>query len=124
MQPPDSSESGPRPGRGFSRPASGDDGAGRGFRRPQVTPEASAQVDYKALVEYVLGVISDHPEQARVDVVDRGRGTLALKVSMAESDLGRFIGRGGRNIEALRTLVRVAALREHHRVYLDLADQR
>ena len=35
---------------------------------------------------------------------------------------GRFIGKDGRNIEAIRTLVRVASLKDHKRVFVDLAN--
>jgi predicted RNA-binding protein YlqC (UPF0109 family) len=43
---------------------------------------------------------------------------------MADEDVGRLIGKAGRNIEALRTLVRVASLRERRRVFVDLATTR
>ncbi|MGH7883744.1 MAG: KH domain-containing protein [Candidatus Dormibacteraceae bacterium] len=39
---------------------------------------------------------------------------------MADEDLGRLIGRAGRNIEALRTLVKVSALRERRKVFVDI----
>src|SRR5438093_126920 len=38
-----------------------------------------------------------------------------------DEDKGRFIGKAGRNIEAIRTLVRVASLRDRKRVFVDLA---
>ena len=51
-------------------------------------------------------------------------GAVAVKIRMAESDVGRLIGKSGRNIEALRTLVRVASLREHRKVFVDLTTPR
>lgn len=65
-----------------------------------------------------------NPEQAQVQAFERGGGTVALKIKMADADLGRLIGKGGRNIEAIRTLVRVASLRERKRVFVDLATNR
>jgi predicted RNA-binding protein YlqC (UPF0109 family) len=59
-----------------------------------------------------------------VEAVDRPGGAVAIKIKMADEDVGRLIGKAGRNIEALRTLVRVASLRERRRVFVDLATTR
>ena len=73
-----------------------------GFRgRPSGPPGAS--IDYKGLVEFIA---------------------KAIKIKMADSDVGRLIGKSGRNIEALRALVRVASLRERRKVFVDLATPR
>jgi predicted RNA-binding protein YlqC (UPF0109 family) len=68
--------------------------------------------------------VADKPSEVDVISIDRGRGTVAIKVKMADEDMGRLIGKAGRNIEALRTLVRVASLRERKRVFVDLATGR
>jgi predicted RNA-binding protein YlqC (UPF0109 family) len=72
----------------------------------------------------VARAIADDPKEVYVHAIDRGRGTLAIKVKMSDQDMGRLIGKAGRNIEALRTLVRVASLRERKRVFVDLATGR
>ena len=53
---------------------------------------------------------------------NRGGGTVAIKVKLADDDVGRFIGKAGRNIEAIRTLIRVASSRDRKRVFVDLAN--
>ena len=93
-----------------------------GFKR--YGAPAGPAVDYRALVEFIARSVADKPEQVDIHAVDRGRGTIAIKVKMADEDMGRLIGKGGRNIEALRTLVRVASLRERKRVFVDLATGR
>jgi hypothetical protein len=95
-------------------------GGDRGFRRPFGGP----QIDYKGLVEFVAKAVAENPTDVRVMSFERGRGTLAIKIKMADEDVGRLIGKAGRNIEALRTLVRVASLRERKRVFVDLATSR
>jgi predicted RNA-binding protein YlqC (UPF0109 family) len=75
-------------------------------------------------VEYVARSVADKPAEVDVVSIDRGRGTVAIKVKMADEDMGRLIGKAGRNIEALRMLVRVASLRERKRVFVDLATGR
>jgi uncharacterized protein len=79
-------------------------------------------VDYKALVEYVAKSLAENPEEVLVESFERGAGTVAIKVKLADADVGRFIGKAGRNIEAIRTLVRVASLRDRKRVFVDLAN--
>jgi predicted RNA-binding protein YlqC (UPF0109 family) len=73
------------------------------------------------LVEYVAKSLAEKPEEVVVEAIERGGGTIAIKVKLADGDVGRFIGKAGRNIEAVRTLVRVASLRDRKRVFVDLA---
>jgi predicted RNA-binding protein YlqC (UPF0109 family) len=96
---------------------------GRGGFRPGPGP-GGPPVDYRALVEFVARALAEKPDEVAVDAVDRPGGAVAIKVKMAEDDVGRLIGKAGRNIEALRTLVRVASLRERRRVFVDLATPR
>jgi predicted RNA-binding protein YlqC (UPF0109 family) len=117
---------GPSGGGGFRGGGGGGGGRDRdgGFRRPSFGGPPGPAVDYKALVEYVARSVADKPAEVEVVSLDRGRGTVAIKVKMADEDMGRLIGKAGRNIEALRTLVRVASLRERKRVFVDLATGR
>jgi predicted RNA-binding protein YlqC (UPF0109 family) len=108
-----------------SRPPRRDGGRGsynRGFRRDGPSGPAGPAVDYKALVEYVAKSLADKPDEVVVEAIERGGGTIAIKVKLADGDVGRFIGKAGRNIEAVRTLVRVASLRDRKRVFVDLAN--
>jgi predicted RNA-binding protein YlqC (UPF0109 family) len=97
-------------------------GYNRGFRREGPPGPAGPSVDYRALVEYVARSLAEKPEEVQVEAFERGGGTVAIKVKLADADVGRFIGKAGRNIEALRTLVRVASLRDRKRVFVDLAN--
>jgi hypothetical protein len=92
---------------------------GGGYRREG---PSGPGIDYKALVEYIAKSLAEKPEEVFVDSFERGGGTVAIKVKLADPDVGRFIGKAGRNIEAIRTLVRVASLRDRKRVFVDLAN--
>jgi uncharacterized protein len=108
-----------------SRPPRRDGGRGsynRGFRRDGPPGPAGPGVDYRALVEYVAKTLAEKPDEVLVESFERGGGTVAIKVKLADGDVGRFIGKAGRNIEAIRTLVRVASLRDRKRVFVDLAN--
>jgi uncharacterized protein len=57
----------------------------------------------------------------KVDAIERDRSTV-LELSVAEDDLGRVIGRGGRTAKALRTVIEAAARRQGRRAVLDIVD--
>ncbi|KIX84532.1 KH domain-containing protein [Thermus filiformis] len=62
------------------------------------------------LVEYLAKSVVDHPERVRVEE-QRTRDGVVYLVSVDPEDKGRIIGRQGRVIEAIRTLVRAYAKR-------------
>ncbi len=62
------------------------------------------------LVEYLAKSVVDHPEKVKVEE-KRSREGVVYYVSVDPSDKGRIIGRQGRVIEAIRTLVRAYARR-------------
>jgi predicted RNA-binding protein YlqC (UPF0109 family) len=73
----------------------------------------------KELVEYVAKSIVTVPEAVRVTEENAANSTF-LKLEVAPEDRGRVIGKQGRVAEAMRTLLRVAAVREGVRVQLEI----
>ena len=63
----------------------------------------------------------DDPASVRVETEERD-GTLVLILHVAEDDLGKVIGRGGRIVRALRTVVRATAVRDGRRVLVEIAE--
>ena len=66
-------------------------------------------------------IVSD-PEAVKCEQFEEGDGTVVLELSVGEDDYGRLIGRGGRTANALRTIVKASAVREHKRVLVDIVD--
>jgi uncharacterized protein len=66
-------------------------------------------------------VVTD-PGAVNVDRFDEDEGTVVLELSVGEDDYGRVIGRGGRTANALRTVVKAAAVKEGKRVLVDIVD--
>jgi len=60
------------------------------------------------LITFVARSLVDHPEAVEVRQVESGRSTV-YELRVAEADRGRVIGREGRTIQALRTLLKAAA---------------
>lgn len=73
----------------------------------------------KELVEYIAKTIVENPDQ--VSVTEEPEGDLTvLRLQVAESDMGKVIGRQGRVAQAMRTLVRVTAVRKGVRATLEI----
>lgn len=75
----------------------------------------------KELVEFVVKSLVDHPDQVQVEEVG-GRTAVSLELSVAPEDMGRVIGKSGRVINAIRTLVQVSAAKEGKQVNLEVIE--
>lgn len=71
------------------------------------------------LVEYIVKSIVDNPDQVSVTEYDE-RGSVVLEIRVAESDMGRVIGRGGSVVNSIRALVQVLAAKYGKRVTLEI----
>ena len=76
----------------------------------------------KELLEYLARQLVDEPDKVEVEQFDEDDGTVVLELAVAEDDYGKIIGRGGRTANALRTVVKAAAVREQRRVLVDIVD--
>jgi hypothetical protein len=76
---------------------------------------------FKELVEYVAKALVDDPEQVQVEAAESG-GTTTLRLKVAQTDLGRVIGKQGRTARAVRTLLHAAASRTKQRVVLEILE--
>lgn len=73
----------------------------------------------KDLIEFIAKSLVDDPTEVRVHE-QAERGGVRLELIVAEEDMGRVIGRGGRVANAMRALLRVAAARKGVRASLDI----
>jgi predicted RNA-binding protein YlqC (UPF0109 family) len=77
----------------------------------------------ESLITYIAQQLVDRPEQVELKVSEADGGkTFELKV--APEDVGKVIGRDGRTINALRTLLAVTAQRKGTKVRLEILDDR
>ena len=74
---------------------------------------------YADLIEYMARLIVRDPDA--VTVVEEWEGDrLIVRLQVAEDDMGRVIGRGGRVAQAMRGLLKVAAIRSGEHVALEI----
>jgi predicted RNA-binding protein YlqC (UPF0109 family) len=76
----------------------------------------------KDLLEFLARGLVEEPDAVEVTEIEEIEGDLVLELEVAEGDLGRVIGRGGRVANALRTVMKAAATRADKRVLVDIID--
>ncbi len=75
--------------------------------------------DMKLLVEYMAKSLVNNPDAVVVREFEGANATI-YELSVAQNDMGRVIGKHGRVANAMRTLLRVAAIKEGKRVTLEI----
>jgi predicted RNA-binding protein YlqC (UPF0109 family) len=74
------------------------------------------------LLEYLARGLVDEPDAVRVERSEREDGVIVLRLHVAPGDVGKVIGRQGRLVRALRTVVRAAATRSRERIAVEIAE--
>jgi len=74
------------------------------------------------LLAYLARALVDEPDQVEVDSFEEDDGTIVLELRVAPEDTGKVIGRGGRTVAALRTVVKASSVKENRRVLVDVVD--
>jgi predicted RNA-binding protein YlqC (UPF0109 family) len=75
----------------------------------------------RELIEFLVRVLVEDPDAVEVEELEEN-GDVVLEVTVADDDLGRVIGRGGRIANALRSVARAAATREERRVIVEILE--
>ncbi len=75
----------------------------------------------EALVTYLARRLVDEPDAVRVDAETDG-DTIHLSLTVAPGDVGKVIGKQGRIIRAIRTVIRSGAARRDQRVMLEIVE--
>ena len=76
--------------------------------------------DYAGLVEYIVKNIVESPDAVVVDGNSQRHRSQTIEVRLDPADVGRVIGKGGKNIEAIRSVVKAAAIKDHTRVNVEV----
>jgi uncharacterized protein len=74
------------------------------------------------LLDFLARSLVSDPDAVEVNEVEEVEGEVVLELEVAEDDLGRVIGRGGRVANALRTVMKAAATRAEKRVIVEILD--
>jgi uncharacterized protein len=74
----------------------------------------------REVLEFVAKSIVDDPDAVRVEEEADARGSI-LHLTVADDDIGKVIGKGGRTARAIRSVVRASAIRSGTHVMVEIA---
>lgn len=77
--------------------------------------------DLAELIRYLAVNLVDRPDEVRVELVEE-RTANVYELEVAEADLGKVIGRGGKTARALRTVVQAVAPRSRKRTLVEILE--
>jgi predicted RNA-binding protein YlqC (UPF0109 family) len=75
----------------------------------------------KDLIEYLAKSLVDDPSQVQVSIIEGEKSTI-LELKVAESDIGKVIGKHGRIAKAIRTVLQAASARSGKHTILEILD--
>ncbi|MBW4640958.1 MAG: KH domain-containing protein [Gloeocapsa sp. UFS-A4-WI-NPMV-4B04] len=83
--------------------------------------QKNQNIDYAKLVRFLIEPFLESADSLSVDCeVSHNTARVWIRIAFEGEDKGRVFGRGGRNIQAIRTVIAAAASLAGHSVYLDI----
>lgn len=84
-------------------------------------PVDTASIDYAEVVRFLVGPFLDSPESLRINCETSQRsGRILIRLAIEGEDKGKVFGRGGRNIQAVRTALQSVSKAAHQKVHLEV----
>ena len=78
-------------------------------------------MDEKGLVETIVRKLVDNPEEVSIQVVEGDKSTI-LELRVNQSDIGKVIGKNGRIVTAIRSLLYAVAKKANKRIILEVIE--
>lgn len=76
----------------------------------------------KDLLLFIVKALVDEPEAVNITEIDETEDSVLFEIRVAESDMGKVIGKQGRIAKAIRTVMKSAANKEHKKVTVDIKE--
>ncbi len=74
----------------------------------------------KELVEVIAKALVDHPEEVVVTEKTEGKNVIIVELHVAQSDMGKVIGKQGRIAKAIRSVVKAASSKDNKKVDVEI----
>lgn len=88
---------------------------------PASTDSGDRGPDIAELVRFIAKNLVDKPDEVHIALVEERQASV-YELEVAESDLGKVIGRGGKTARALRTLVSQISPRSRKRILVEILE--
>jgi predicted RNA-binding protein YlqC (UPF0109 family) len=73
-------------------------------------------------IEMIVKALVDDQETVDVREIEQRNGTTLIEVRVGPNDVGKIIGKQGKTIRALRSLVRIAGAKKNQRYQLEIVE--
>ena len=75
----------------------------------------------RELIEYVVKTLVDHPDDLHISEIE-GERTIVFELRCHPDDVGKVIGKSGKTVGAIRTLLSTVAARQNRRAMLEVVE--
>jgi len=86
-------------------------------------PTSTTQTDYPVLVRFLVEPFLEGSDTLSVDCEANASGKVWIRLAFSGTDKGRVFGRGGRTIQAIRTVLEMAGKAVNQSVYVEIFDE-
>lgn len=75
----------------------------------------------KKTLEYILSAIAEKKDKVEVEEQEQN-GIINFTIKVDKDDMGKVIGKNGRVIRALRSVMKIPAIKQNKKIYINLAE--
>ena len=75
----------------------------------------------KDLIKHIVQALVDNPEQVDISEVE-GKQSTVLEIKVAKEDIGKVIGKKGRNAQAIRTILNAVSAKAKKRTIMEIIE--
>ena len=93
----------------------------RGGKKSAASSVSGDLRNMESFVEYVVKALVDELDQVQINTID-GEDGAVIQIRCCKEDIGKIVGKRGKTIMAIRSLVSGAAGRQRKRVSVDVLD--
>lgn len=76
----------------------------------------------KKLLETIINSLVDNPDEVVIKETTNAKSVTCYQVKVAQSDMGKVIGKNGRIAKSIRSVIKAVSAHEHKRVNVDFLD--
>lgn len=80
------------------------------------------QINMEETLRFIVESLVENKDKIKIRQEEKGDNNLLLTLEIADEDMGTIIGKEGKTIRAIRTLLAVRAAKEKKHLYLELAE--
>lgn len=86
-------------------------------------PTSTTKTDYSVLVRFLVEPFLEASDTLSIDCETNASGKVWIRLAFSGTDKGRVFGRGGRTIQAIRTVLEMAGKAANQSVYLEVFNE-